>query len=802
MAICEEPISVFVRVLLLFFFLPLCASQPSLDSLHASFDSFRALLPSSTIQIAAAQGALSRLLPNHSSSFDFHIISQEECGGKACFVINNSQLKKKVRGPEIRISGTSGVEILAGLHWYLKYWCGGHISWRKTGGVQLKSIAKPGHLPRLNNSGVRVQRAVPWSYYQNVVTASYSSVWWDWKRWQEEIDWMALQGINLPLAFTGQEAVWQKVFEGFNLTNSDLDDFFGGPAFLAWARMGNLHGWGGPLPQEWLDEQLNLQKKILTYMHQLGMTPVIPAFSGNVPSSLRNVFPSANISQLGDWNTVNGDKRWCCTYLLDPNDELFVEIGKAFVEQQIKEYGEITHVYNCDTFNENEPPTNDPSYIASLGAAVYKAMQAGDDEAVWLMQGWLFSSDSSFWQPPQMQALLHSVPSGKMVVLDLFAEVKPVWNRSNHFYETPYIWCMLHNFGGNIEMYGTLDTLASGPVEARNSPNSTMVGVGMCMEGIEQNPVVYELMAEMAFHSDEVDVKEWIKMYSSRRYGGPNILAERAWETLHKSIYNCQDMIADHNTDVIVKILDLNASDLVLEGVPGHQWYTSKDAIGALENLLQVSGPLGYLSTYRYDVADLTRQVLAKSANQLYYEIISAYQSGNLEELGAKSKTLLELVSDLEQLLASDEGFLLGGWLESAKALAKDQQQIVKYEWNARTQVTMWFDNTANEPSQLHDYANKYWSGLVGDYYLPRLALYLELLQESLTGNVTFPYVEWRKQWISLTNSWQSSTKVYPTNTIGDTIEIAETLFKKYSKLDSSLRHQLQLSGEHLHWYS
>lgn len=77
-------------------------------------------------------------------------------------------------------------------------------------------------------------------------------------------------------------------------------------------------------------------------------------------------------------------------------------------------------------------------------------------------------------------------------------------------------------------------------------------------------------------------------------------------------------------------------------------------------------------------MADLTRQVLAKSANQLYYEIISAYQSGNLEELGAKSKTLLELVSDLEQLLASDEGFLLGGWLESAKALAKDQQQIVK----------------------------------------------------------------------------------------------------------------------------
>lgn len=37
------------------------------------------------------------------------------------------------------------------------------------------------------------------------------------------------------------------------------------------------------------------------------------------------------------------------------------------------------------------------------------------------------------------------------------------------------IRCMLHNFGGNIEMYGTLDSVASGPVDARLSENSTMV---------------------------------------------------------------------------------------------------------------------------------------------------------------------------------------------------------------------------------------------------------------------------------------------------------------------------------------
>nr|GMD36368.1 alpha-N-acetylglucosaminidase-like isoform X1 [Ipomoea batatas] len=71
-------------------------------------------------------------------------------------------------------------------------------------------------------------------------------------------------------------------------------------------------------------------------MYELGMTPVLPAFSGNVPAALTQVFPSAKITHLDNWFTVHGDSRWCCTYLLDATDPLFVEIGKAFVREQLK----------------------------------------------------------------------------------------------------------------------------------------------------------------------------------------------------------------------------------------------------------------------------------------------------------------------------------------------------------------------------------------------------------------------------------------------------------------------------------
>ncbi|KAJ1421807.1 Beta-hexosaminidase-like, domain 2 [Sesbania bispinosa] len=177
--------SLFPAIFLIFLFL--CSSKPALSS-TVGVDAISRLLQIQdrerappSVQEAAARGVLLRLLPSHSSSF--------------------------------QIEGATGVDVVAGLHWYLKHWCGSHISWDKTGGSQLFSVPKAGFLPRVHDAGISVQRPIPWSYYQNAVTSSYSFAWWDWQRWEKEIDWMALQGVNLPLAFTGQEAIWQKVFK-------------------------------------------------------------------------------------------------------------------------------------------------------------------------------------------------------------------------------------------------------------------------------------------------------------------------------------------------------------------------------------------------------------------------------------------------------------------------------------------------------------------------------------------------------------------------------------------------------------
>ena len=128
-------------------------------------------------------------------------------------------------------------------------------------------------------------------------------VWWSWERWQREIDWMALRAINLPLAFNGQEIVYQRVFmQHFNLTKTQVGDYFNGPAFLAWNRMGNIQTWSGPLTDHWHEHQEALQKQILQRMRDFGMYPVVPGFAGHVPRDLHTVMPKMKIDRLTDWN--------------------------------------------------------------------------------------------------------------------------------------------------------------------------------------------------------------------------------------------------------------------------------------------------------------------------------------------------------------------------------------------------------------------------------------------------------------------------------------------------------------------
>lgn len=94
--------------------------------------------------------------------------------------------------------------------------------------------------------------------------------------------------------------------------------------------------------------------------------------------------------------------------------------------------------------------------------------------------------------------------------------------------------------------------------------------------------------------------------------------------------------------------------------------------------LLLLYGNDASIHVPRYDLVDLTRQVLAKYANQLFLDIIEAYKFGDLDAVASLSQKFLALVEDMDTLLACHDGFLLGPYLQSAKELAQDEDQKIQ----------------------------------------------------------------------------------------------------------------------------
>ena len=310
-------------------------------------------------QELAAEALVGRVTGKHVRDFEV-VVTPGQKDGKDWYAFYASDNGKIV------LEGNNGVSVASALHRYLRQYCGWHWSWCGT------ATDLPEVLPLPHD---RVEKTSPYRfrYYLNYCTFNYSMSWWDRDRWQQEIDFMAMNGINMPLAITGQNTVWQKVYRKLGFTDEELDGFFSGPAFFNWFWMGNLDGWGGPLPQSFVDAHEVLQKFILGRERSLGMTPVLPAFTGHVPPSFETRFPEAKVDKTEwiDYPAVS---------LLSPADSMFSVIAKMFIEEEINTYG-TNHFYTADTFNENLPPTSDPDYLASMSRVVYDGMSAVDPEA-------------------------------------------------------------------------------------------------------------------------------------------------------------------------------------------------------------------------------------------------------------------------------------------------------------------------------------------------------------------------------------------------------------------------------------
>ncbi|KAL9926875.1 alpha-N-acetylglucosaminidase isoform X2 [Glossina fuscipes] len=666
----------------------------------------------------------------------------------------------------ISIAAYDGLSAAKGFHYYLKHYIGEDVYWYN----RYIELSDSKVFPNVSINSTSESSII---YYQNVCTWGYSFIWWDLAKWIQHIDWMAMMGISLTIAPI-QEQLWYEIYSELGLSEEEIDDHFTGPAFLPWLRMGNIRGWAGPLPSGFRKWQMLLQKQIIKRQRAFGMTVAIPAFAGHLPIAMRRLYPNVNFSITDRWNRFPDE--YCCPLYVDPCENLFQNISRKFLFKAITAYG-TDHIYFTDPFNEVKPRMFTKDYLNMTAYYIYDSMRSVDPKAIWLLQDWMFVSNI-FWSDDLIKTFLLAVPIGNLLVLDLQSEQFPQYERTHSFYGQPFIWCMLHNFGGTLGMHGSVNAVNTGIREARQMTNSSMVGVGITPEGIDQNYVIYSFALERGWVKDDFDTKEWFNTYANARYGINNLNLHNALNLLKNSVYAYNGSIKIHGKYVITRRPSINLKPWT--------WFNCSDVYKAWQLMLDsnFSIPITHYREYEYDLVDITRQFLQIVSEQLYINIIAAYRRHQIERFNYLVDKLMELFDNLEEILATNVHFLLGIWLEDSKKCAKEELMEQKlFEFNARNQITTW-----GPKSEIGDYATKQWSGIVQDYYKPRWKYFLLELHQSLVDNQPFN----RSSFVTnvfnyIENPFSYDTKVYPVMpTKEGSYLVSKRIFNTWTQLRSN----------------
>ena len=532
----------------------------------------------SGFDVGPEHDVLRRLLGARAAQID--LVAMPAGDGRERFRISSS-------GGRIKIEGSTPSALLFGANWYLKYVAKLQVS---TNGNQLGS---GGRLP-LPRATIERDTPFRYRYALNQNTDGYSSPYWDWPRWEHEIDVLALSGINAMIVERGMDSVLYETFRDFGYSDRDMRRWITQPAHQNWQLMGNLCCFDGPLSAALMRKRARSAQQIIGRLRELGITPVMPGFYGIVPADFATRFPAAHVVPQGEWAGFTRPG-W-----LDPRDPMFAKIAGAFYRHQRELYGDSS-IYDMEVFQEGGSSGDVP--VPEAARSVQMALQAAHPGALWMMLA---------WQGNPRQDLLAGVDRKQLFIIDIDHDRVPRDDRQKDFQGAPFLLGGIWAFGGRTTL-GTNTRNDTERLQRMARRNANMVGTAVFAEGMDTNPFACDLFTEMAWREQPLDLPQWTADYAQRRYGALDAHAAAAWKTLlataydirvDKVVFNSERDAAQESLFDAQPGLDVNRAS---HWSPEAMRYPAGEFRHALTELLQVAPALREGDTYRYDLVDVAR---------------------------------------------------------------------------------------------------------------------------------------------------------------------------------------------------
>ncbi|MCW3814351.1 alpha-N-acetylglucosaminidase C-terminal domain-containing protein [Micromonospora sp. DR5-3] len=679
--------------------------------------------------VGPAHDVIRRLVgPSHAAQVGLETIAPRQ--GDETFRVTH-------RGARLVVQGSSTSALLMGFNWYLKHVAKADVSWT---GNQLNL---PNRLP-VPGQPIEKSSVVRHRFTGNDTEDGYSGPYRTFADWERLIDVLALHGINEMFLPVGTEAVYYETLQQFGYAPDELRAWIPTPGYQPWWLLQNMSNFTEPISEHLIHERAALGRRIADRMRELGITPVLPGYFGTVPTDFAVRNPGAVTVPQGTWMGFTRPD-W-----LAPTDPTFAQVAERFYAAQQSLLGPST-MYKMDLLHEGGRAGGVSVGRASM--AVQAALEKAHPGAIWVILG---------WQDNPKRETVEAIDRSHMLVVDGLSDRALSPDRDADWQGAPYAFGSIWNFGGNSTM--------GAPVKAWNErfwdwlarPDSALDGIAIMPEASYNNPVAVEFLAELPWHDGPVDLSRWFIDYADARYGAPDTQARRAWQVLADTAYAIPPnggRSSGHG--------GLFAATPSLSTLRPHSWaqaafaYDPAAFAKVMPALLDVDESLRESDAYRSDLLEVARQSVADRSRTLLPQIKAAFEARDTAAFSRLTRTWIDYLNGLDDLVGTDRQHLVGPWLERAKAAAADPEEAARLEYDARKLITSWGQKTTD----LHDYAYREWSGLLRDYYAPRWQRLFDSLTSELQTGRPAPDIDW----YALAERWSTDRKAYPTMPTGDT---------------------------------
>jgi hypothetical protein len=616
---------------------------------------------------------------------------------------------------KIVVQGNAGLSLATGLNWYFKNRLNVHIS------EQTMQTAMPAQIVPI---GATVRKETPCKvrYAFNYCTLNYTFSFFGESDWQRENDWLALNGVNVVLDLAGQEATWIKFLMDAGYTFDDAKDWLTGPAYGAWQFMDNMERFGGPLPDGYVKDRLELARSAQRWRTSLGMQTVLQGYAGMVPTDFGDRQPGVTVIPQGNWNGFVRPS------MIATDSPHYDEYARKFYRAQAFVFGKTSRYYAVDPFHEGgiRPTGLTDDEIAGQ---LLQSLLEHDNNAVWIVQG---------WQSNPTNALLKGMGELKdnhVLIVDLIKYPIPSGTKYNklkygsttldapEFNGANWAWCLLANFGGNPSMHGQLDIMTEDILNARKTC-SHMQGIGIISEAMHDNPIVYDLLFDLAWADDNFDLTQWIDRYIQRRYGGTSENVRLAWRTMRNSNYNH----GVRYTNELFGMKNKAPQDYTAQNIP----YGAANLETAFKLLLEDYERFKHSESYRYDLAEIMRQLVSNYAVLTYNDLLTAKANRSTETFKRLKQEFLNAFDVLNSIQATQKEQLGGEWIGKAVDRARhyDDFAAATFAMNAKTLITTWGSRGS---ASLKDYGWRNYEGMFIDLNKAVWSEYLDKVEQNLT---------------------------------------------------------------------